>query len=742
MRLIWIRRRAVVAAPPVTGASSGPAPGRFFHDHLHLLPLYGAGLVVTLCGIGAAGLAFPSPALGSPAVGLTVLGFLVSLLLRIGRVNPVTPAGAALGLGFLATVYWLLATRPVTGGGAEAALGAQIGGSLAALLSGFIVLRSFTLVTNDALLFCPVPTLAILGLAGSGRPSAQVLAYFLVSLWSAMFLVGYDRSLRLQQTTCRVPDTLLRAHATISVLLFFAVTLAGILLTVMSRPALSRLSLVAGPILRQARNLPGFAQAIQNQSKSIPVGSGPIDRSDAPVMDVYASEGGLWRTAVRDHWDRSRWSQLSTEPVRDATSLHRVTVHPPARLPADEEYPRELYHFDLPRDPQRAADVKVHPVHQQILIRTPFGGASLPAASRPITLRFPEAKVRVAASGAVLAGSFINPGLTYEVVSEVCEPGPSELRGAPPVDPATFADPATLEFPARLHRVRDLARRITRAAVTPYDRAVAIQTWLEQHCPYTLREAPPPAGRDAVEWYLFTTQEGPCDLVGSAMALMCRAVGIPARAAFGYARDTADGESGAYHVTQKDAHQWVELFFPRYGWVTFNPAPTPRDTPAANVYTLAARVRHLWLALRGGGMATALSLLLIAMLGGIGAHPAGEWLRRMQQEIHIRRQMARSEDGAVVLPLLFQQACRLWARHGWPRDPAATPHEYLAGLRAGPALPAKALEATAALAEQYAAARYGNRALRTEELAEARRQMAVLLKVLRRPARDGGRKQP
>ena len=133
------------------------------------------------------------------------------------------------------------------------------------------------------------------------------------------------------------------------------------------------------------------------------------------------------------------------------------------------------------------------------------------------------------------------------------------------------------------------------------------------------RVVAPPAGRDRVEWYLFTTREGPCDLVGSAMALLCRSIGIPARVATGYACAKRDAQTGAYHVTQKDAHLWVELFFPGRGWVTFNPAPTLRNTPPADPWAVAALVRRLRLTIARGGMATVLALLMIVTLGGAGA---------------------------------------------------------------------------------------------------------------------------
>jgi hypothetical protein len=230
-----------------------------------------------------------------------------------------------------------------------------------------------------------------------------------------------------------------------------------------------------------------------------------------------------------------------------------------------------------------------------------------------------------------------------------------------------------------------------------------------------------------VDYYLFTTKEGACDLVGSAMALMCRSVGIPARVAVGYSHDAADPMTGAFHVSQKDAHLWVELFFPGYGWVTFNPAPTPRDTPATVAATLANRLRRMWRGLARGGLATTLSLLLIAALVGIGAHTLNDSLRSRLRNRRAEQQMLRSDDAAIVIPLLYRRMCDLLARQGWARPPAATPHEYLAALRDGPTpLPPLAQEAAAAVTERFTAIRYGARSLPPAEVEDTRRRVTEI----------------
>jgi hypothetical protein len=338
----------------------------------------------------------------------------------------------------------------------------------------------------------------------------------------------------------------------------------------------------------------------------------------------------------------------------------------------------------------------------------------------------------------MLSRSYLAPGFAYEVISEIPDPTPEQLRSTPAVDPGSFYNLAYLEVPNNLDRVRALAQRITEGVPTPYEKAIAIQTWLERNCPYTLLEEAAPPGQDAVEYYLFTTKEGACDLVGSAMALMCRAVGIPARVAVGYSHDQPDAVTGAYPVSQADAHLWVELYFPSYGWVTFNPAPTPRQTPNTVAASLMNRFRRLWRGLVRGGLATGLSLLLIGALMGVGVHSLNEAVRGRVRRRRARQQMLRSDDATVVMPMLYGRMCELLARQGWPRSPSATPNEYLAGLRSGAAAPpSAALDAAERLTERFTATLYSAEPVAPADVEDARRQLLELTAALR----SDGRKQ-
>jgi hypothetical protein len=115
-----------------------------------------------------------------------------------------------------------------------------------------------------------------------------------------------------------------------------------------------------------------------------------------------------------------------------------------------------------------------------------------------------------------------------------------------------------------------LARTLTEPFPTVYEKTKAVESYL-RGITYDDKIPAPGAGVDPLEYFLFEIQRGYCDYYASAMATMLRSVGIPARTASGYAEGSYDEESNLYYVTASDAHTWVEVYFPDYGWVEFEP---------------------------------------------------------------------------------------------------------------------------------------------------------------------------
>ncbi len=133
------------------------------------------------------------------------------------------------------------------------------------------------------------------------------------------------------------------------------------------------------------------------------------------------------------------------------------------------------------------------------------------------------------------------------------------------VNPVYLALPDTIP-----DRVGDLADEITAQQATPFGKAQALESYLRTF-PYSLDIPQPPAGRDIVDYFLFELQTGYCDYYATSLVVMARAVGLPARLAIGYASGLYDAGNGRYVVSEADAHSWVEIFFPEFGWIPFEP---------------------------------------------------------------------------------------------------------------------------------------------------------------------------
>jgi transglutaminase-like putative cysteine protease len=123
-------------------------------------------------------------------------------------------------------------------------------------------------------------------------------------------------------------------------------------------------------------------------------------------------------------------------------------------------------------------------------------------------------------------------------------------------------------------RVRDLASRITAGGGSAYDKTVRIQQYLRRNFVYQNDPPPPAAGRDVVDYFLFDASGGFCSYYASAMVVLLRLEGVPARVVTGFATGTWEAGAGRFRVAESDAHAWVEVYFPPYGWIEFEPTPS------------------------------------------------------------------------------------------------------------------------------------------------------------------------
>jgi len=179
--------------------------------------------------------------------------------------------------------------------------------------------------------------------------------------------------------------------------------------------------------------------------------------------------------------------------------------------------------------------------------------------------------------------AFLEAGSSYQAVSAITLATVDQLRTAPPNYPEWILK-RYLQLPETLpERIRELAWEVTAPYDNPYDKATALEYYLRQY-KYNQQIAAPPPEADGVDYFLFDIRQGYCDYFASAMVVMLRAIGIPARFVAGYTPGKElplpEGQmgsqisSGIYRILERNAHAWPEVYFPQYGWIQFEPTPS------------------------------------------------------------------------------------------------------------------------------------------------------------------------
>jgi hypothetical protein len=230
-----------------------------------------------------------------------------------------------------------------------------------------------------------------------------------------------------------------------------------------------------------------------------------------------------------------------------------------------------------------------------------------------------------------------------------------------------------LDLPPVLpQRVIQLAKEVAGEG-SPYSKAVRIQDYLRRNYKYDLEVVAPASGRDVVDYFLFASQAGFCSHFATSMAVMLRAADVPARVAAGYAMGSYDSQTGYYFVRESSSHAWVEVYFPGYGWVEFEP------TPAYSAFVYAQGNKP-------GGISSQLDNFIAppptAATGGIWLMllPLGLVVLLWSAFFMMRANRIRGQKAGVQVDLLYRQALRELAWAGLPAQPEQTPAECLAAF--------------------------------------------------------------
>lgn len=275
------------------------------------------------------------------------------------------------------------------------------------------------------------------------------------------------------------------------------------------------------------------------------------------VFQVQSDVPAYWRMLSLS-WDGENWVPDFTDPG-DAVTADTILA---AGTPGTE------------------------PLKQTFTVQADLGYPWLPAAYPPQQIDVSDTTVRYNGStGTATLDGVLDAGDLYQVTSARVQPTPEQLAAVvfpPSTDlPATSLEGIPDDVAAG---IRAIAEQWTEGAANDYEAILAIQDHLNDDSVFTYdTDVPARADSFTILQFLTETKRGFCQQFASAMAVMLRTLGFPTRIAEGYTPGERDPNTGAWHVTTKDLHAWVEVQFPSYGWLAFEPTPN-RTNPIANEY--------------------------------------------------------------------------------------------------------------------------------------------------------------
>jgi protein-glutamine gamma-glutamyltransferase len=464
-----------------------------------------------------------------------------------------------------------------------------------------------------------------------------------------------------------------------------------------------------------------------------------------PVLRIRAPRRALyWRASTLDTFTDDRWLE-NLYPVALGPPGSRVTHDPflPSRSSERRRWLRQ--------------EVRVEALQDDHVV----------AAATPMRIEGTElGRLFYLEGGVARVTRGLRRGQQYSVVSFVPSPTPAQLRRARPVYPGQavryvgldrtslpfYGEPGRESVVDRLFRERHYqrfwsyqplwraARRLAEAADSPYAATLAIERWLRADGGFRYEEQPPQArGTPPLADFVERSRAGYCQHFAGTMALMLRFLGIPARVAVGFTAGT--WEDGVWTVTDHDAHAWVEAWFAGWGWLPFDPTPG-RGTITAS-YTLASdsadAIREL------GGNARILQPDGGAVgPGGVPIGPEADSERGSGWMLALPLALVAALVAMLGLAKLVRRRARYLTND--PRRLASAARAELAdwlrdqGVTVRPGASVRELAGTVesrlgvsarAFATAFARARYGPPEGAVEAVADARRELRLVLRALR-----------
>ncbi|MDQ3712770.1 MAG: DUF3488 and transglutaminase-like domain-containing protein [Acidobacteriota bacterium] len=208
----------------------------------------------------------------------------------------------------------------------------------------------------------------------------------------------------------------------------------------------------------------------------------------------------------------------------------------------------------------------------QTIYLEPIDTPVLFALSRPVAIESASSELYKDSEGAITFQRGDYERLSYKVNSDRSLPDASALKS----DNENYPSEAKryLQLPEKFNeRIAVLASQIIEKQAKRYDKAKAVENYLQTQFGYTLEMKA--KGEEPLADFLFNVREGHCEYFATAMAIMLRTQGIATRVVNGFQQGEYNETADVFVVKQKDAHSWVEVYFPRENaWVPFDPTPS------------------------------------------------------------------------------------------------------------------------------------------------------------------------
>jgi len=360
--------------------------------------------------------------------------------------------------------------------------------------------------------------------------------------------------------------------------------------------------------------------------------------------------------------------------------------------------------------------------------------------------------------------------LRYEALSYLLIVPPQQLRTASRDYPDEIRK-AYLQLPDIDPRIPTLAQRVTAEASTAYDKAAAIELHLRTHYGYTLDLSGPPTANPLAH-FLFERRAGHCEYFAAAMTVMLRTLGIPARYVNGFLPGEYNELGRDLIVRARDAHSWVEVYLPGYGWIPFDPTPPADATTKGWLSRLA--LYWDWFELVWSEWVINYDFTHQITLAQNLQRSSRNWTERARMDLErthrrilerLKAWQARAIDAPYILPVAlgvlvtlilllhgrtpwqavatlwglygasagelnprtatirYQHMLRLLARRGWKKSPGQTPLEFAASLPA-----TELIGAVGQLTDLYQAARFGSRRPDAQKMSDLLQRIQTLLR--------------